>query len=38
MEELLESTAELYYNGTAEYYCRFERCWDGDYDNPLRIS
>jgi hypothetical protein len=38
MGEFIESAAELYYNGRAEYYCRFEHCWDGDYENPFYIS
>ena len=38
MEESLESTTELYYDGTVKYGDRFEHCWDGDHENPLHIS
>ncbi len=37
-EEFLESTTDPYYNGVVDYGDRAEHCWNGDHDNPNRIS
>lgn len=38
MEEFLESTEEPYYDGLVEYGDRFEHCWTGVHDQPLRVQ
>jgi hypothetical protein len=38
MEDFLEATTDPYYDGTVEYGDRYEHCWTGDPDQPLRIQ
>ncbi|MFO8173821.1 MAG: hypothetical protein R6T96_06015 [Longimicrobiales bacterium] len=38
MEDFLESTQSPYYDGHVEYGDRYEHCWTGDHDEPLRIQ
>jgi len=37
-EEILEETADPYYNGEVAYGDRAEHCWNGDPDQPNHIS
>ena len=37
-EDILEATAEPYYNGEVDYGDRAEHCWNGDHDNGNHIS
>ena len=38
MEDFLESTTDPYYDGHIEYGDRYEHCWTGVHDQPLRIQ
>jgi len=38
MEDFLESTTDPYYDGHVEYGDRYEHCWTGVHDEPLRIQ
>lgn len=38
MEDFLEKTTDLYYEGEVDYGDRAEHCWNGDHKNPNHIS
>ena len=37
-EDILQETAEPYYNGVVDYGDRAEHCWNGDHENGNHIS